>query len=54
MSISFRDDEEELHDWVEEQKEDGPYRSKTAVVIDALKKMRDDNDSKKTKDEWKA
>jgi len=40
LNISFNEDEEELYDWVVSKAEDGDYRYKSSVVIQALKEMR--------------
>jgi Arc/MetJ-type ribon-helix-helix transcriptional regulator len=44
-SVSFRDDEEELWEWMEEMHEDGPYRSRTAVMIKALEVLKEEHEA---------
>lgn len=40
-SVSINDDE--LEEWMEEQHEDGPFRNRSHVVEEALKRMREDD-----------
>lgn len=44
ISFSMSDDEEDLYQWMEEKYENGPYRSRSDVIVHALKRMRDEED----------
>lgn len=54
VSFSFRNEEEELHDWMERQHEEGNFRTRTDVIITALKQMRDREVEGGDRTEWKA
>lgn len=41
VSVSFREDEEDLYEWMEEQWEEGDYRNRSSVIIAALKEKRE-------------
>lgn len=44
-SVSFREDEEDLWDWVEKMHDDGPYRSRSAVFIAAVEELKEKHES---------
>lgn len=36
-NVSFRDDDEEVWEWMEDMHENGPYRSRSHIVVAALR-----------------
>lgn len=40
-NISFKEEDRDVFDFMEEQHEEGPYRNRSHVVVEALKQMRD-------------
>lgn len=54
VSFSFRNEEEDLYEWLEEQHEDGKFRTRTDVIITALEQMRKREVEGGDRTEWKA
>jgi len=54
VSFSFREDEEDLEKWVEQQYKEGNFRSRTDVIITALSEMRDRQVEGENVSEWKS
>ena len=40
-NVSFKEEDEDVWEFLEEQHEDGPYRNRSHVVVEALKRMQD-------------
>jgi len=40
LNVSFNEDEKELYEWVVAKTEEGDFRYKSSVVIQALKEMK--------------
>lgn len=53
VSFSFTNDEEDLHDWMEQKHEEGRFRTRSAVIITALEEMRKRDEKDREKSEWK-
>lgn len=47
-SVSFRNDEEDLFEWVEEMHEEGDYRSRSAVIIKCIQIAKEELDDSET------
>lgn len=45
LNVSFNENEEELYEWVESKVDDGDYRYKSSVVIQALREMKRQDES---------
>lgn len=43
-NISFREDEKELYEWMEYMHNEGRFRSRSAVVLEALRRMKEEED----------
>lgn len=43
-NISFREDEKDLYEWMEYMHNEGRFRSRSAVVVEALRRMKDDEE----------
>lgn len=53
VSFSFRDDESDLYQWVEQKYKEGRFRTRTDVIIWALAEAKKRDKGEKDRAEWK-
>jgi len=48
VSVSFKENENDLLEWADDQVENGPFRSRSGVIVYALSQLKDQSEDVKT------
>lgn len=53
VTFSFREEEKDLYEWMEQKHEEGDFRTRSDVIVKALGQMRKRDEKDPDKSEWK-